>query len=259
MSIKNSKSVLVGAVAAGCLAALVCGCAKPAETGASVKRMPAGQQFAGFLKDYSKLKPNAEFENTLSYVNKDEQRNVHHYIAVIVDAPVVYLATDADPKNLPDRGRAALADYFREAITDAVHDAFPVVNEPGPLVLRLRTALIGVDVGSNAGQSKGEDLEHAINIGKVGVEMELVDSETGEQIAAAVDRQNLGDGASIGSANFSRDEKYRAAVQALDGWAGRLRAFLDSAHELSAEESAEADQAYHPYGEESAPAARPSK
>ncbi len=259
MSIKNPKSVLVGAVAAGCLAALVCGCAKPLETGASVKRMPAGQQFAGFLKDYSKLKPNAEFENTLSYVNKDEQKNVHQYIAVIVDPPVVYLATDADPKNLPDRGRAALADYFREEITHAVHDAFPVVNEPGPLVLRLRTALIGVDVGSNAGQSKGDDLERAINIGKVGVEMELVDSVTGEQIAAAVDRQNLGDGASIGSANFSRDEKYRAAVQALDGWAARLRAFLDSAHELSAEESAEADQSYHPYGEESAPAARPSK
>ena len=254
------KSALVGAAAAGCLAALVCGCAKPVETGASVKRMPAGQQFAGFLKDYSKLKPNAEFENTLSYVSKDEHKNVHKYIAVIVDPPVLYLATDADPKNLPDRGRTALADYFRVAITNAVHDAFPVVNEPGPLVLRLRTALIGVDVGSDAGQSKGDDLERAINIGKVGVEMELVDSETGEQIAAAVDRQNLGDGASIASANFSRDEKYRAAVQALDGWAARLRAFLDSAHELSAEEGAEADQAYHPYGaEESAPMARHSK
>src|SRR6476620_7206636 len=114
MSIKNAKSVLVGTVAAGCVAALLCRCAKPVETGLSVKRMPAGQQFAGFLKDYSKLKPNAEFENTLSYVNKDEQKNVHQYIAVIEDPPVVYLATDADPKNLPDRGRAALADYFRE-------------------------------------------------------------------------------------------------------------------------------------------------
>jgi hypothetical protein len=259
MSIKNVKSLLLRGVTAGCIAAFVCGCTKPVDTGNSVKRMPSGQQFAGFLKDYSKLQQHPAFENTLAYVSKDEQKNVHKYIAVIVDAPVVYLASDVDPKNLPDRGRTALADYFRVAITNAVEDAFPVVNEPGPLVLRLRTALIGVDVGPVAGQAKGEELERAVNIGKVGVEMELVDSQTGEQVAAAVDRQNLGDGATFATANFSREEKYRAAVHALDGWAARLRAFLDSAHELSPEESAKADESYRPYSGQEPAAGRPAK
>ena len=80
-----------------------------------------------------------------------------------------------------------------------MEDAFPVVQSSGPLVLRLRSAIIGVDVGPAipADQKDDKSLERAINIGKVGVEMEFVDSETGQQIAAAVDRKTLGEGAMV--------------------------------------------------------------
>jgi hypothetical protein len=67
-----------------------------------------------------------------------------------------------------------------------------------------------------------DTLDRGVNIGKVGVEMELVDSETGEQIAAMVDRENLGAGAEIGALNFSRQEKWAAAREAFDGWAHRV-------------------------------------
>src|SRR5207344_1483049 len=88
------------------------------------------------------------FENTVTYVSQDPAKNVHKYVAVIVETPVVYLATDADEKALPDRGRTALAQYFQHAMREAVGDAFPVLQASGPLVLRLRSAIIGVDVGS---------------------------------------------------------------------------------------------------------------
>jgi hypothetical protein len=222
---------------------------EPASTTTAIRQMPAGKEFSGFLSDYSKLKANPEFENTVSYVRDDPAKNIHKYVAIIVEPVVVYVATNADIKGVSERGRAALADYFQVAMTNAVQDAFPVVKEPGPLVLRLRSALIGVDIGTGGGQQAGEGaLERPINIGKVGVEMELVDSETGEQIAAAVDRQNLGDGVSIESASFSSEEKYRAAVEAFDGWAERLRAFLDSASELSGPDRDKADKSYKPYG-----------
>ena len=75
----------------------------------------------------------------------------------------------------------------------AVSSAFPIVSQPGPLVLRLRAAIVGVDVGGEVpAADKAADgdnaLDRMVNIGKVGVEMELVDSQTGEQIAAMVDR-----------------------------------------------------------------------
>ena len=217
--------------------------------------MPAGKQFSGFLSDYANLKPNPEFENTLRYVSKDPVKNVHKYVAIIVEPVVVYIATDADEKAIPDRGRTALAGYFQQAIIRAVADAFPVVKDSGPLVLRLRSAIIGVDVGpaappdQNAARA-GEALERTVNIGKVGVEMELVDSETGEQVAAVVDRQSLGEDALIGSANFTREQKFRGATEAINGWASRLREFLDWAHELSEEDVARIEESGQPYGAE---------
>jgi Protein of unknown function (DUF3313) len=230
-----------------------------AENGSIVlRKMPAGKEFAGFLKDYSQLKPNPNLDgNAMTFVNADEKKNLHKYVAMIVDPVQVYLASDADESKLPEKGRGVGARYFHKALVDAVSSAFPVVDQPGPLVLRLRSAIIGVDVGgeipaANKPANAEDALDRGVNIGKVGVEMELVDSETGEQIAAMVDRENLGSGAEIGSVNFSKQEKYAAAREAFDGWASRVRQFLDSAHELSPEDAKRADQSYRPYGEEGA-------
>jgi hypothetical protein len=230
------------------LLASLTGCSQKPEAATGLKKMAPGAETAGFLSGYADLKPNVEFENTLTYVNQDDAKNVHKYFAVIIDPVEIYVSTNADVSKMPDRGRTALAAYFQHAITRAVSDAFPVVKEPGPLVLRLRTALIGVDLAERPASEKGS-LERAIDIGKVGVEMEMVDSVTGEQIAAAIDRQNLGSGAMVGSEDISRDEKLAAAKEAFDGWAARLRAFLDSAHELSQADADRADASYRPYGE----------
>jgi hypothetical protein len=223
-----------------------------------LKKMAAGKVLSGFLKDYSNLNTNPNLDgNALTFVRGDEQKNLHKYIAVIVDPVQVYLASDADESKLPDKARGVGARYFHKALVGAVASAFPIVDQPGPLVLRLRAAIIGVDVGGEIpAADKSEDsegaLDRAVNIGKVGVEMELEDSDTGEQIAAMVDRENLGAGAEIGSPNFSRLEKWAAAYEAFDGWARHVRDFLDSAHELSAEDAKRADQSYQPYGEEPA-------
>jgi hypothetical protein len=231
---------------------LGCACSKPPSTEVTIKKMSAGKEFSGFLSKYDNLKPNAQFENTVSFVSQDPQKNVHKYDAIIVDRPEVYVSTDSDEKLVTDDARDALIGYFQSAITQAVESAFPVVETKGPLVLRLRSALIGVDVsGAAAGQKGDGALEHPINIGKVAVEMELVDSETGEQVAAAVDRQNLGDGAMIGSTTFSREEKFEAAREAFDGWATRLREFLDSAHERSDADISRIEGTNFPYGPQS--------
>jgi Protein of unknown function (DUF3313) len=235
-----------------CVPLLLVSCEKEKESEAvGVKKLAPGAENAGFLSSYAELKPNPEFENTLSFVKQDETKNIHKYLAVIVEPVQVYLSTNADTSKMPDRGRTALAAYFQHAITQAVNDAFPVVQEPGPLVLRLRSAIIGVDVGAEipADQKGDADaIERLVDISKVGVEMELVDSVTGAQIAAVVDHQTLGSGATVGSATFSHDEKFAAAKEAFDGWAHRLREFLDSAEEPTAADAQRVDESYVPYG-----------
>jgi len=242
--------------AASMIVATAVGCSKPQESTEAalppIKKIPAGAQFSGFLKDYEALKPNPDVEGEmLTYVSTDAKKNLRSYLAIVVDPIEVYVATDADEKRVNEDSRKALTNYFQHALTMAVSDAFPMVEKPGPLTLRLRVALVGVDIGGQVAagtvSADSKPLENALNIGKLGVEVELVDSETGERIAAAVDRTNLGAGAEIGAVNFSREEKFAAAREAFDEWASRLRNFLDSAHELKGEDLTRADKSYKPY------------
>jgi hypothetical protein len=249
--VKTVASCLVLAfliVAAGCSQAT-----KPAATKPAVRKIPAGQEFSGFLGNYSALKPNPRLEgNALTYASADAQKNLRSYFAIVIDPIEVYVATDVDEGKVSEAGRKTLTTYFEHALNRAVSDAFPVVETPGVLTLRLRAALVGVDIGGAvAAKDYPPDVkpfERALNIGKLGVEMELVDSETGERIAAMVDKTQLGAGAEVGAEGFSRLEKFAAAREALDEWASRVRAFLDSAHELTGEDAARADRAYQPYG-----------
>ena len=236
------------------LLVVAAGCGEAPES--AVKRMEPGQEFSGFLGDYTALKPDPDIEGEmLTYVSADAMKNLRRYIACIVDPVEVYVDTEADPSLVPDLGREAVANYFRHALVDAVSDAYPVVDSPGPLVLRVRAAIVGLDVGGEVAPLElpsGESVEtlgRAITIEKVGVEVELVDSESGERIAAAVDRANLGTGAEVGVENFSRTERYQEAKEAFDEWAGRLREFLDSQHELTGEDAERAVESYAPYGQ----------
>jgi hypothetical protein len=245
-----SLAVVLVVMTAGCSQST-----KPtAESKPAVKKIPAAQEFSGFLKDYSALKPNPNIENALTYVSADAQKNLRSYLAIIVDPVEVYVATDVDEGKVSEAGRKALTNYFEHALTEAVSDAFPVVQEPGPLTLRLRSALVGVDVGGTvpAGDVPADvgPLDRILNIGKLGVEMEMVDSETGERIAAMVDKSNLGAGAEVGAEYFSRLERFAAAREAFNEWASRVRMFLDSSHELTGEDAERADKAYKPYGSE---------
>jgi hypothetical protein len=190
----------------------------------------------------------------MSYVNPDKLKGLRRYVAVIVDPVDLYVASNADESQIPTRASETVTNYFRRALESAIGDAFPVVDTPGALVLRLRAAVVGVDLGGAAAPLEApamtaKPLDRAIVLEKVGVEMELIDSETGERIAALVDRASLGAGAEVGSENFSRVERFRQAREAFDGWASRVREFLDSEHELKGEDAERAVQAYRPYGQ----------
>lgn len=238
-----------------CLAALLLliatvGCAPAPKTTAEGIKKAASKEQSGFMKDYSKLKPNPKMDETIvTYVNEDLKKNLHGYIAMIVDPTELYVASDADPATIstPNAQRAAL--YFQSVLIGAVQDAFPVVQQPGPLVLRLRSAIVGVDTGSEVAASEGQPATKAVNISKAIVEIELVDSVTGEVIAAALDKESPGEG-EMAAGSMTRDEKFAAAKVAMDAWASRVRAFLNAAHELSPEDAAKADKSYKPYGGE---------
>jgi Protein of unknown function (DUF3313) len=219
----------------------------------AIRKLAPGQEFSGFLREYSQLKPRTDIPGgMLTYVNQGRMKGLRQYIAILVDPVQVYIETVVDESSIPEKDFEAAAAYFRQSLARSVSDAFPVVEEPGPLTLRLRSAIVGVDVGGKVDTSAipegvATPFEHAITIGKVSVELELIDSQTGERIAAAVDKAPLGEGAEVGADNFSRVERYQAAKEAFDGWAERVREFLDAEHDLNQEGAQRAQQSYRPY------------
>jgi hypothetical protein len=241
------------ALAALCSLMVISACSVAPKSG--LKRVPEGQQNSGFLKDYANLKANPKLDgDALTYVNADAAHNLRRYVAIIVDPVEVYVSTRANEAQVPERARQTVSIYFRHALESAVQDAFPIVDSPGPLVLRLRAALVGVDTGGEVAPVDdpaltATPLPRAIVLEKVAVEMELVDSVTGERVAAMVDRSKLGEGAEVGTENFSRVARFNQAKQAFDQWAERVRLFLDAEHELTGEDAKQADQTYKPYGQ----------
>ena len=130
-------------VVAVSLLALTVACSEAPST-SGVKKMQPGEEFSGFLGDYSELKPNTNMEGAmLTYLNPDAMKSLRRYVACIVDPVEVYVSTDADESSIPEMGREAVANYFQHALALAVSDAYPVVDSPGPLVLRVRAAVVG--------------------------------------------------------------------------------------------------------------------
>lgn len=241
------------ALASLCSLIVLSACSVAPKSG--LKRVPEGQQNSGFLKDYAMLKANAKMDSdALTFVSTDANANLRHYVAIIVDPVEIYVSTRADESMVPERARETISIYFRHVLENAVGTAFPIVATPGPLVLRLRAALVGVDTGGEVAPMidpalTAKPLPRAIVLEKVAVEMELVDSVTGERIAAMVDHTKLGEGAEVGSENFSRVARYAQARSAFDEWARRAREFLDAEHELTNEDAERADAAYKPFGQ----------
>ena len=190
-----------------------------------------GPNRSGFLKDYSALRPDPEIEGAFSYV-KDEGV-LRDYDKIVLDPVVVFYDERADNRMISPDVLKELTDYLYQAIEDAVGDAYPVVEDPGPGVLRARAAITGVRPLPRAVPLRGSpntfiqdklraSAATAFSPIETAMEAELLDSVTGERLAAFADRR-------VGGASPppERTRAWEQVAAALDFWASRLRLALD--------------------------------
>ncbi len=149
-----------------------------------------------------------------------------------------------------------LTDYFYEAIQKEVGDAYPMVTEPGPDVLRLRVAVTDLvpnkpeasvatlvvpflwvaDAGS--GVATGET-GSTVFTGHASIEVEALDSDSSEQLVAFIETEpgkkyNWTSGVTKGVKSYLKSySKWDYTKQAMDSWAHLLRVRLDAAHGIT--------------------------
>jgi len=205
----------------------------------------------GFLSDYSHIK--ADGENGKVYRYRAPSVDASRYHKLMIERIRIWLKPGTEDNGIDPAELKELVDYFHKAIVEAVQDAYPVVDEPGPDVLRVRIAVTDIVpnkveasvvslvvpylwVGeASAGAAKGEPGSTPF-VGEATLELEALDSVNGEQVAAYIEtrvgkKYNWTEGVQKGvDAYLKAYSTWAYTKQSMDDWAQLIRTRLDAVH-----------------------------
>ena len=184
-----------------CVALLVAG---GCESSPPLKEMAV----TGFLSDYSKLQPISD----TSYRYANPKYDLGNYSKFIVDPVEIIFNEQAKAKVKSWDDLEKLRAYMHRAFIDALEPRYhAVATRPGPGVARIRIALTNVERSA------------PFKLGSVSMEVELLDTQTSEQIAALIESQEKG-------VPFYGYEPWSGAKAVMDDWAQRFYNRLEEAH-----------------------------
>jgi hypothetical protein len=189
--------------------ALAAGCATVQDPGQS-----------GFLSDYSNLEEIGA--NHLSY----DSGNLGNYSKFII-GPVAMLYRQPEEKRIfDDEELEDLQVHFRTAIIEALteDDGFQEVELAGPGTARLHIGITAVDDTIGALNITIYTKITGAGLGGAAFEGEVVDSITGEQLAAV---SRWGSGSRVLRAGFTHTGDAKILM---DRWAKHFRERIDEAH-----------------------------
>ena len=189
---------------------VLAGCAPPIEK----------PEEAGFLSDYSKLE--MVEQGKINYIGD----RLGEYDSFIIDPIVVLFRQDVEDREFSDEEIERLKAYFVEQMTEQLtkRNGYAVVTDPGPGVARFRIGLTEVEETIGVMNVSIYTKVTGLGLGGASAEGELVDSVTGEQLAAVV---RWGTGSRVLKAGLTRMGDAKIAI---DKWTKDLRELLDELH-----------------------------
>ena len=227
-SVRNVMAVVMGIV----LVSFVISCAS---TGSQTKEAATAPPTEGFLDGYYKdLQPGPEGGAKMRWLKPGV--DFGQYNKIMLDSVIFYFADDSESKGIDAQDMKELADACNLEVVNVLKDAYPIVAEPGPDVLRLRFAITDlkqsrpvlsavtsvVPIGLGISLVKKGATGSWSGSGATSAEVMALDSMTSDVIAVAQDDK---------SAGFTeRFSKWGSTEEAFKFWAERLKLFIDNAH-----------------------------
>ena len=191
---------------------------------------------SGFLQDYSQLgKDDMMKKADKIYINK--KTDFGKYDQIMLDDIVFMIADEAKFKGFEAKELTDLADAFSKAIMMNLAGSYEFTDKSGPGVMRLRVALTNLNPNNPvtgtittiipigilaSGVKKGATGEH-IGMGEVSFEGEILDSRSGEILAAVIDAES-GKKYKI----HKSVSKWGQTIDIFNKWAQTLRKRLDT-------------------------------
>ena len=180
----------------------------------------------GFLSDYSKLERDTDNRWLYSASKTSE------YSKFYIEPVAILFKQKEDPEFSPDE-LEELKTYLVVRLTKRLteDDGYEVVFGPGPGVASLRMGITEVDASIAALNLSVYTRVTGAGLGGIAAEGEIVDSMTGEQLAAAIlwgsGSRIMGRGTQVLEGEVS---KLADAKGVIDRWAKDIRKRIDKAH-----------------------------
>ena len=167
---------------------------------------------SGFLSDYSRLEPDPDDKSALVY--GDHAQILCKYRKVFVQ-PVEIFLHEKTEKKVDEEAREMLKQYAYFALIETLGavEWMEFAVEPGPGVVEINTAITDVVRARSVQQVLPTSKLIGLGRGGAALEEELVDSETGEQLAAFI---RAGKGSRFDMRGL---KKYGHAKKIIEGWA----------------------------------------
>lgn len=176
---------------------------------------------SGFLTNYWQLTPNPAMEGALYYQHPSIQ--LRYYNKFIVDPIVVQLVRKNQTSTIDPTKLAKLTSFFEQELIKALlKKQYQVVTQSGPGVLRVRAAITDIRITSPINLAPQAKLL-GLGLGGASMEAELLDSQTGERLAAVVDSRTGEQFSLAGLGEFDH------AKQVMKFWINRFMKRLDEA------------------------------
>ncbi len=178
------------------------------------------EQMTGFLSDYSKLERDTDDRWLYSAANTGT------YSKFYIEPVSILFEPKEEPTFSPDQIEQ-LKTYMIVRLTERLteDDGYEVVSEPGPGVAIFRIGITDVDASIAALNISIYTKITGAGLGGIAAEGEIVDSVTGEQLAAAI---RWGGGSRVLRAGLT---KLGDAKIVIDRWARDIRERIDAAHD----------------------------
>ncbi len=175
---------------------------------------------SGFLTDYSRLE---EIDDDFLFYSAGK---THEYDQFIVEPVQLLFSPEETDSPFTREELTELQAFFNEQLVERIteDDGYPVVEEPGPGVARMRVGITDVKKTIGALNITIWTKVTGAGIGGASAEYELVDSVTGEQLAAAV---RWGGGSRLLMAGITQMGDAKIAIKR---WAKDFRERLDEVH-----------------------------
>jgi hypothetical protein len=161
---------------------------------------------SGFLKDYSMLKEGGSDEALLLYKSSDA--NWSKYSKVMIEPVQLWAGDDSDIKELDKKELDNIMSLLTGSLKSSLSKDFQLVDTSGAGTLKIRIALTEGEASEPVTDtlssivpitlaltylSKVATGSH-LSVGKASVEFEVLDSMTGERLAAGMDSRYGGKG-----------------------------------------------------------------